>query len=139
MANQDNTGRLSLKRLRMRFVYGILSRYDNDLPGTRKKELGRELKGLPISLRVNGLATLAARMAADGNEYLGNNLLGRWLLEECPTLQGIRSQKIEGISMKSLVAWSLAMTRTEYQVVQKEAMQLLEQAKLIGAALWPGD
>ncbi len=133
MSGRESKNRQDLKQERMRFAYQVLSGY---VKKTREKELAAALKSLPISLRQNGLATVAARMAAGENQDLGDNLLGRWLLQECPVLQGVQPQN-GSTSMKTLVGWCLDMDRGTYQAVQNEAMLLLEQAKLIGAALWP--
>lgn len=133
MSGRESKNRRNLKQARMRFVYQVLSGYAKN---PKEKELAAALKSLPISLRQNGLATVAARMAAEKNQYLGDNLLGRWLLKECPVLQGMQPQT-NNTSMRALVDWCLKMDRSGYQVVQNEAMLLLEQAKLIGAALWP--
>ena len=133
MSGRESKNRQDLKQERMRFAYQVLSGY---VKNPKKKELAAALKSLPISLRQNGLATVAARMAAEENRSLGDSLLGKWLLRECPVLQGMQPQ-VDNTSMRALIDWCLKMDRRTYQAVQNEAMQLLEQAKLIGAALWP--
>lgn len=129
--------RTSLEQQRMRFVYERFTRsgVSKDDADTMK----RALKGLPVSLRINGLAVVTARLAADRNVYVGEHLLAEWLLNECPLFVGVapRSPDNNRSGLQLLMAWSMGMSRLEYEAVQQESMRLMEQAKLIAEALWP--
>jgi hypothetical protein len=129
-----NEERISLDQQRMRFVYELLlgSKVDQN-------SLKQTLKGLPVSLRTNGLAVVTARLATEKNLYVGENLLVNWLLEKCPLFTGMvpENRKHNRNELQLLMQWCMEMSRLEYEAVQQESMRLLEQAKLVAEALWP--
>ncbi|MCF6188078.1 MAG: type III-B CRISPR module-associated protein Cmr5 [Desulfobulbaceae bacterium] len=129
--------RTSLGQQRMRFVYERFTR--SGVSKDDAKTLKQVLKGLPVSLRTNGLAVVTARLAADRDVYAGEYLLAEWLLKECPLFAGMAPQFRDNKSsgLQRLMAWCMEMSRLEYEAVQQESMRLAEQAKLIAEALWP--
>jgi len=124
------TDRLSLTQERMRFLHNELHEVASG------KELKQKLRGLPVALRTNGLGVLLAQLAAssDKNEKLAGGLLSRWLIEKYPPAGNAGQANIKNLLVRCLEA-----TRMEYESLQHESMALLEQAKLIAEALWPGE
>jgi len=126
----------SLQRMRMQFAYKGLK----DLAGG--KEIKARLKGLPVALRMNGLAVVGAQLCAS-SEYKDRaigEMLAEWLLEGClvnPFTRKGGSPKNK--PLKSLLEACISAKRTEYEAAQAEALAFLEQAKLIAEALWPED
>ncbi len=126
----------SLQRIRMRFAYERL----NGLTGG--KDIKAKLKGLPVALRMNGLAVVGAQLCAS-SEYKHRaigKILAEWLLDGCPvkplTSMGIPSRDNP---LKTLLDACISAKRTEYEAAQAEALAFLEQAKLIAEALWAED
>ncbi len=133
---QTSNDRLSLAKVRMRFVFERLRTSGGDQE--QRQGIKQKLKGLPVSLRSNGLAVVAARLAADNDIYIGDNLLTHWLLRECPLFRGVAPDfDNKNPKIQALVRWCMEMSRLEYEAVQQEALRLMEQSKLIAEALWP--
>ncbi len=128
--------RRSLQRMRMQFAYKELK----GLAGGN--DIKAELKGLPVALRMNGLAVVGAQLCAS-SEYKHKKIgkiLAEWLLEECPVkpLTKIGSPHKDK-PLKKLLDACISAKRTEYEAAQAEALAFLEQAKLIAEALWAED
>ncbi len=126
------------ERMRMHFLY---KRFQDIGPQTGEN-LKVRLKGMPVALRSSGLAVVAARLAASPDsgrdrtvDAMIADLLAEWLLENTMVFAGQEKQGTTGI--RALLHHCVEAGRLEYEAAQQEASRLLEQAKLLAAALWP--
>ena len=125
----------SLSRRRARFAFGRL-RGASDMDG-----LAQVLKGLPIQVRTQGLSTvLALMMADDGKPGIRavRELVVGWLKhDDCPAKPLLGSQQggQEAPPDEALLRWCIEAGNGSYRAVQAEAAALLDQAKLLAAAL----
>ncbi|RLB92756.1 MAG: hypothetical protein DRH50_09115 [Deltaproteobacteria bacterium] len=126
----------SLQRLRMQFAYNELKEKSGG------KDIKARLKGLPVALRMNGLAVVGAQLCAS-SEYKDRaigEMLAEWLLKECPiNLFTKKGGPSRDRPLKRLLEACISAKRTEYEAAQMEALAFLEQAKLIAEALWSED
>jgi len=121
----------SIKQRRMEFAYEQLSRVIN------KKEIATRLKGLPIAIRMNGLAVVGAQFSSSDEIRPIGKMLSKWLLKECPMniFSEQRNKTEEDANIKRLLELCIKATRTEYAAAQQEAIAFLDCAKLIAEAL----
>ncbi len=136
MKTGHSNTRLSLDRERMRFVYKVLSGYDTTLADKRKTALRQQLRGLPVDLRTNGLATMVASLSAAKDQLIGEKILASWLLGRCPALPD-GAGTTGKVNNRALVRRCMECSRLEYLALQQEAVCVMEQAKLLSEALWP--
>ena len=122
--------RLSLERRRAQAAYDYLKqlRQRNSF-----KKLTTRVQGFPIEMRSQGLtvalATLLKEDRAESRELAG--LLTHWLLKE----SGVVSQQTERPDARRLLDYCVGCTRSEYQVLQTEALAYLEHVKRLASAL----
>ena len=131
------TNRLSLTRKRMRFLYDKLDGYSEG------RKLKTKLQGMPVALRINGLAVILTGLASatDHSERFITAILVHWLLQEYDIIPQEKQQELTRgqPNIQHLLFHCLNASRIEYETLQHESMALLEQAKLIAEALWPGE
>ena len=118
----------SIKQRRMEFAYEQLSKFSN------KKEIATRLKGLPIAIRMNGLAVIVAQFSSSDEIRPIGKMLSKWLLKECP-MNTFPKQTEDNANIKKLLELCIQAIRTEYAAAQQEAIAFLECAKLIAEAL----
>ncbi len=126
-------------RERMRFLYGQFQ----NIGSRTGEELKTRLKGVPVALRASGLAVVAAQLAAspdspgEGSRVVDGmiaDLLAEWLLENTSIFSGQAGGS--GRPIRNLLQHCVLAGRLEYEAAQQEALRLMEQAKLLAAALW---
>ncbi len=119
------------ERDRMRFLY---KRFES-IGSETGEDLKTRLKGTPVAIRASGLAVVAAQLAASANaeDSIIRSLLAEWLLTRATIFAGDK----QGEGIKDLLARCVQSSRLEYEAAQQEALRLMEQAKLLAAALWP--
>ena len=132
----DNTiQERSLARIRMKYAYEYLKNR------TSGDEIKTRLKGLPVEMRMNGLAVVGAKLCAstEYKEKIIGKMLAEWLLEKCPSspFKTKTSLEQQNNPLKQLLDLCIKANRFEYEAAQVEALTFLEQAKLIAEALWP--
>ncbi len=123
----------SLSRQRAQFAFQQL-RTARD-----RKELAGYLKGRPIQVRSLGLATTLALMMKDEKESAATTvwkLIVKWLTDDrCPT-KALLDMKPDRKNLgEELLDWCLEADNASYRTVQAEAIALLDQAKILAAAL----
>ena len=126
----------SLSRRRAAFVFQRLCRAGN------KQELAQTLKRLPIQVRSLGLSTtLAMTMTDKEKESVGGTVEGlvvAWLTDDqCPTKSLLDlDPEPPNLRVDALLAWCLEAENASYRAVQAEVVALLNQAKVLAAALY---
>ena len=126
----------SLSRRRAAFVFQRLRGAGN------KQELAQTLKRLPIQVRSLGLSTaLAMTMTDKEKESVGGTverLVIAWLTDDqCPTKSLLDlNPEPPNLRADALLAWCLEAENASYRAVQAEAVALLNQAKVLAAALY---
>ncbi len=118
----------SIKQRRMEFAYEQLNNFGN------KKEIATRLKGLPIAIRMNGLAVVVAQFSSSDEIRPIGKMLSKWLLKECP-MNTFPKQTEDNANIKKLLELCIQAIRTEYAAAQQEAIAFLDCAKLIAEAL----
>ena len=128
----------SLSRRRAAFVFQRLRRPSDK---HEKQELARDLKGRPIQVRNLGLSTVLAMTMNDKKKEsvagTVRTLIVEWLAHErCPTrfLLDLDPER-QNLSIDELLAWCLEADNASYRAVQAEVIALLDQAKVLAAAL----
>ncbi len=125
----------SLSRRRARFAFQRLS------ASTDKKVLAQDLKRRPVQVRNLGLSTTLALMMKDEKEAAARTvrtLLIEWLThDDCPTMSllDLERDRQEPNVDHQLLDWCLEADNASYRAVQAEAVALLDQAKILAAAL----
>lgn len=123
----------SLSRRRAAFVFRQL-RYAGD-----KEELARDLKGRPIQVRNLGLSTVLALTMQDKKQVVRTvrKLVIEWLTDDrCPTKSLLAPEPDQkDLGAEELLRWCLEADNASYRTVQAEAVALLDQAKVLAAAL----
>jgi len=117
------------ERDRMRFLYNRFA----SIGGKTGENLKIRLKGEPVAIRSSGLAVVAAQRAASTNseDRIIGSLL-EWLLGPAKVF----AHEGKGEEMRDLLEQCVNASRLEYEAAQQEALRLMEQAKLLAAALW---
>ncbi len=118
------------ERDRMRFLYKRFA----SIGDSTGKDLKTRLKGEPVAIRTSGLAVVAAQRAASTNseDRIIGSLLAEWLLEHARVF----AKENKGEGLRDLLEQCVNASRLEYEAAQQEALRLMEQAKLLAAALW---
>lgn len=118
---------------RTKFAYEKVSGWSG-----QGKETATRLKGLPVEIRVGGLGTAVAVLLREDRPESRNlaDLLAEWLLSRSPRrpLESSTSEQRRG-DRRSLLAELARAEPSEYRAAQREALALLEQAKLLADAL----
>ena len=117
------------------------------LAGLKKEpiqQLAEDLKGRPIQVRNLGLSMALALMMVDEERVYGKRVYGRvlrlvtkWLThDQCPTksLLDLKPDQ-KDLGAEELLRWCLEADNASYRTVQAEAVALLDQAKVLAAAL----
>ena len=120
----------SLSRRRAAFAYQRL------VGAGDKKELAQILKGLPIQVRSQGLSTALALLIS-GDDRIARTVLDltvEWLTnDQCATKPVLDLQ--QGDPHTTLLRWCVEADNASYRAVQAEVLALLDQAKILAAAL----
>ncbi len=119
------------ERDKMRFLYKRFATIGENAG----KDLKTRLKGEPVAIRCAGLAVVVAQRAASTNseDRIIGSLLAEWLLVHARVF----ADENRGDELRDLLEQCVKSSRLEYEAAQREALQLMEQAKLLAAALWP--
>ena len=119
----------SLSRRRAAFAYQRL------VGAGDKKELAQILKGLPIQVRNQGLSTVLALLIS-GDDRIARTVLEltvKWLTnDQCATKPVLDLQQGDP---DNLLRWCVEADNASYRAVQAEVLALLDQAKILAAAL----
>ena len=119
----------SLSRRRAAFAYQRL------VGAGDKKELAQILKGLPIQVRSQGLSTALALLIS-GDDRIARTVLDLtvdWLTnDQCATKPVLDLQQGDP---DNLLRWCVEADNASYRAVQAEVLALLDQAKILAAAL----
>ena len=122
----------SLSRRRAAFVFQQL------VAAGDKKELKQDLKGRPIQVRNLGLSTALALLMNDkGVAGTVRTLIVTWLAhDQCPAkyLLDLEPDR-RRLKPDELLRWCLEADNARYRAVQVEVVALLDQAKILAAAL----
>jgi hypothetical protein len=105
--------------------------------GRSAADAATRLKGLPVEVRTGGLGTAVAVLLREGGRDSGllAGMLAEWLLRRSPRrLPGFDDARghADGRRLLELLARADAL---DYRAAQREALALLEQAKLLADAL----
>ena len=108
--------------------------------GGNNKELAQSLKGLPIQMRNQGLSTALALLISRNDSTAGKmlDLIVDWLTSSgCPTkpLLSRQPDQPNPYGPNELLGWCVEADNASYRTVQAEVLALLEQAKILAAAL----
>lgn len=120
----------SLENARVRFAYRQVLDWKG---GPHWKDIAPMLKGLPVSLRTQGLTlTLAMLMRKSDAARRTAEALSRWLLQESPIrlLEGAGT----GSTPESLLYSLIGAPRSVYLATQSQAEGLVKDLKLLAGA-----
>lgn len=125
----------SLQQQRAAFVYERVRMWDR----AWQKEAAQQVKGLPVQVRMQGLATTVAVLLSEDRSHTRAlaELLATWLLE--------RAQRRPfghldaSATPRGLLEACIQADRATYTAVQTEALALLETVKLLADALYGGN
>ena len=119
----------SLSRRRAAFAYQKL------VGASDMKELAQILKGLPIQVRNQGLSTALALLISRDDRIARTvlELAVDWLTDDqCATKPVLDLQQGDP---GDLLRWCVEADNASYRAVQAEVLALLDQAKILAAAL----
>lgn len=102
----------------------------------KNKETLNMLKGLPVALRTQGLSIVCASLLKRDDYKPVVNALAGWLEKsKLPFRENQQTQFNDG---RALLAWTVKTDNTRYRAAQREALNYVEQLKLLTEALENG-
>jgi len=124
----------SLAQANRRYAYEQVQLWSNK-PEAERQKLQAAVKGLGVSLRMQGLAVTAGTLYRDSGTRPLADALAEWLLEKTPRRVLPEPQKVKGGWTRRLLAALADADRASYQAAQSEALALAELLKVY-AQVW---
>jgi hypothetical protein len=125
----------SLDACRSRFVWRALT----ELSEHQRREATTRVQGLPLSIRSQGLGVAVAILLREGKSESKSlaDLLGRWLLKECPVRVLEPSSSLSSYGSDLLRAVVVCTDPIAAGAATEEAITLAGTIKLLASALAP--
>ncbi len=120
-----------IKHERIQFLYKKLSSIIAFLSSEEKEKFINKLKSLPIAVRINGLATVAAHLKGSDMDDI-YEMMKEWFLEKSP-------QKILHDNSQDFIKLCIQLNAQQYLLLQREAQLFFEDAKLLAEAIVKGE
>lgn len=102
----------------------------------KNKDMISMLKGLPVALRTQGLSIVCANLLKRDDYKPVVNALAQWL--EKSKLPFREDYQVRLNNGQALLEWSVKTDNTRYRAAQREALNYVEQLKLLTEALGNG-